>query len=94
MDQENEKMITVTLKIPERVGKVLWVMGEDSYAAINGFEDMEPAKQFAYIADVANFINRLKDGMMVGTIAALLDTVSDMVEEAYDEDDEDEGALH
>ena len=51
-------------------------------------------KQFAFIAEIASFVNRLKDGMMVGITAALLDTVSDMVEEAYDEEDEDEGALH
>jgi hypothetical protein len=93
MDDANEKMVIVTIRIPERVGKVLWVLGEESFAAINGFEDMQPIRQFAYIADVAGFINKLKDGLMVGTIAALLETVSDIADDMY-EDDEDEGALH
>jgi hypothetical protein len=93
MDQENEKMVTVTIRIPQRVGKVLWVLGEESFADINGFEVMQPFKQFAYIADVSGFINKLKDGLMVGTIAALLETVSDIADDMY-EDDEDEGALH
>ena len=93
MNDANEKMVTVTLKIPNRVGKVFWVLGEESFAAVNGFDDMEPIRQFAYIADVAGFINKLKDGLMVGTIAALLETVSDIADDMY-EDDEDEGKLH
>jgi hypothetical protein len=93
MDQENEKMVTVTLKIPERVGKILWVLGDESFAAISGFDEMEAIKQFAYIADVANFMQKLKDGLMVGTFAALMETVSDIADDMY-EDDEDEGALH
>jgi mannose-6-phosphate isomerase class I len=93
MDQENEKMVTVTLKIPERVGKILWILGDESFAAINGFEEMEAIKQFAYIADVANFMQKLKDGLMVGTFAALMETVSDIANDMY-EDDDDEGALH
>jgi len=59
MDDANEKMVTVTLKIPERVGKVLWVLGEESFAAINGFEDMQPIRQFAYIADVATICMKM-----------------------------------
>jgi len=93
MDQENEKMVTVTLKIPERVGNILWILGDESFAAINGFEEMEAIKQFAYIADVSNFMQKLKDGLMVGTFAALMETVSDIADDMY-EDDEDEGALH
>ena len=93
MDENNEKMVTVTLKIPKRVGKVFWVLGEESFAAVNGFDDMEPIRQFAYIADVASFINKLKDGLMVGTIAALLETVSDIADDMY-QDEEEEGVLH
>jgi hypothetical protein len=93
MDQENEKMVTVTLKIPERIGNILWILGDESFVAINGFEEMEPIKQFAYIADVSNFMQKLKDGLMVGTFAALMETVSDIADDMY-EDDEDEGALH
>ena len=93
MDQENEKMITVTLKVPERVGKILWVLGDESFAAINGFNEMEAIRQFAYIADIANFMQKLKDGLMVGTFAAIMETVSDVVDDMYG-DDEDEGALH
>ena len=94
MDENNEKMVTVTITIPERVGKVFWVLGNESFAAINGFNEMEPITQCAYIADVASFINKLKDGLMVGTIAALLETVSDIADDMYQDDEEEEGVLH
>ena len=94
MDENNEKMVTVTITIPERVGKVFWVLGNESFAAINGFNEMEPITQFAYIADVASFINKLKDSLMVGTIAALLETVSDIADDMYEDDEDEEGVLH
>jgi hypothetical protein len=95
MDQETEKMVTVTFKIPERVGKVFWVLGENSFAPVNGFEEMELIRQFAYIANAAAFINKLKDGFMIGLTTNLLETVSDIADDMYeDNEDENEGALH
>lgn len=92
--QKKLKMVEKTVKIPERLGNILWVIGTSGADAQEAFQNLEPTEQIIAVNNVCEAFSSIRSEMMNALLMSAIETMQEIANSFEDDDDEAEGSLH
>jgi len=91
--EDDFKMIDVTLSIPDKIGPVYWVVGENGIYGTDEFDNLDTQVQVEVTNRLADTFSNIRVQIVCAMIMAAVTSLSDAMEDYFDMD-EDGGALH
>jgi hypothetical protein len=90
---EKLKMIDITISVPEKIGKIIWVLGETGIYSTDEFDELDPPEQMEKMNNIVETFSSLRYRAMVAMMMATVETLHDIVDELYEDEGHGE-AIH
>jgi len=90
---EKIKMIDISISVPEKIGKVIWVLGETGIYSTDEFDELDPPEQLEKINNIVETFSSLRYRAMVAMMMATVETLHGIVDELYEDEGHGE-AIH
>ena len=90
---EKLRMIDITMSVPEKIGKIIWVLGETGIYSTDEFDELDPPEQLEKINNIVETFSSLRYRAMVAMMMATVETLHGIVDELYEDEGHGE-AIH
>ena len=90
---EKIKMIDVSISVPEKIGKIIWVLGETGIYSTDEFDEKDPPEQLEKINSIVETFSSFRHRSMVAMMLATVETLHGIVDELYEDEGHGE-AIH
>jgi len=87
------KMIDVSISVPEKIGKIIWVLGEKGLHSTDEFDKKDPPEQLEKINSIVETFSSFRNRAMMAMMLATVETLNGIVDDLYEDEGHGE-AIH
>jgi hypothetical protein len=92
--KDEVKMVDVTISIPEKIGPIHWVMGENGMFSTDTFNDLDTQLKVEAVNKLADTFSNIRVQLICAMVMVAVEALHETMESLFDDDDFEEEALH